>query len=126
MRIGNFIRDQCIYTCYYTFENPNELYLHRSALDINRVHFILDAFLETPVVISFTAKRLAEPERLLTASTYATPLRFFPSLHLFSLFLSLCSFRPHHPYSARFFSLYSLESRYRLVDSLASPLTVSN
>lgn len=126
MRIGNFIRDQCIYTCYYTFENPNELYLHRSALDINRVHFILDAFLETPAVISFTAKRLAEPERLLTAFHLRNTASLLPFSTLFSLFLSLCSFRPHHRYSARFFSLYSLESRYRLVDSLASPLTVSN
>lgn len=61
----------------------------RCRLDIKRGHFTPRAFLETQAVISFTAKRLAEPERLLTAFRLreaAAPLPPYSSLSFASFF----------------------------------------
>lgn len=73
MRITNFISNRYIYLCRWRVSSlgvspsTSVVYPHRSTLDINRDHFMVSAFPETQEAISLTAKRLAEPERLLTA-----------------------------------------------------------
>lgn len=129
MRITNFISNRYIYLCRWCVSSlgvspsTSVVYPHRSTLDINRDHFMVSAFPETQEAISLTAKRLAEPERLLTAfHLRSTALPLLVSIRVLSLSLALF---PSALKSACFSYLRPLESRLPC-GSPTSLLIVSN